>query len=69
MRSWLGGEATERIEEWRTVVYEAAGVVKAVSVEKVRSHLPQVQHLCLSDRTFDCWQIYIQRFLVLIHMY
>lgn len=34
MRTWLGGEATERIEEWRTVVYEAAGVVKAVSVEK-----------------------------------
>ena len=42
VRSWLGGEATERIEEWRTVVYEAAGVVKAISVEKVRSHLPAV---------------------------
>ena len=41
VRSWLGGEATERIEEWRTVVYEAAGVVKAISVEKVRLHLPQ----------------------------
>lgn len=36
MRTWLGGEATERIEEWRTVVYEAAGVVKAVSITKAR---------------------------------
>ncbi len=36
VRTWLGGEATERIEEWRTVVYEAAGVVKAISVSKAR---------------------------------
>jgi len=36
VRTWLGGEATERIEEWRTVVYEAAGVVKAISVFKAR---------------------------------
>ena len=50
MRSWLGGDATERIEEWRTVVYEAAGVVKAISVEKARTHVPQVEQLCVCSK-------------------
>ena len=36
VRSWLGGDATERIEGWKTYVYEAAGKMKAVNITKVR---------------------------------
>ena len=36
VRTWLGGDATERIEGWKTYVYEAAGKMKAVNITKVR---------------------------------
>ena len=36
VRGWLGGDQTERIEGWKTYIYEAAGKMKAVNTIKVR---------------------------------
>ena len=41
VRGWLGGDQTERIEGWKTYIYEAAGKMKAVNTFKVR-----VCHTC-----------------------
>lgn len=39
VKTWLGGDQTERIEGWKTYVYEAAGKMKAVNITKVeRQH-------------------------------
>ncbi len=35
VRGWLGGDQTERIEGWKTYIYEAAGKMKAVNTIKV----------------------------------
>ena len=34
-RTWLGGQATERIEGWQTKIYEASGRMNAVTTHKV----------------------------------
>ncbi len=36
VRNWFGGDQTERVEGWKTYVYEAAGKMKAVNITKVR---------------------------------
>ncbi len=35
VKGWLGGDQTERIEGWKTFIYEAAGKMKAVNTTKV----------------------------------
>lgn len=35
VKAWLGGDVTERIEGWRTRLYEATGKMKTVDIEKV----------------------------------
>ena len=35
VKTWFGGEQTEKIEGWKTYVYEAAGKMKAVTITKV----------------------------------
>ena len=35
VKGWLGGDQTERIEGWKTYIYEAAGKMKAVNTTKV----------------------------------
>ena len=35
VKGWMGGDATERIEGWKTYVYEAAGRMKTVNIVKV----------------------------------
>ena len=35
-KSWFGGDVTEKIEGWRTKIYEAAGKMVAVTINKVR---------------------------------
>lgn len=35
VKSWFGYETTEKIEGWRTKVYEAAGKMMAVTITKV----------------------------------
>ena len=35
-RTWLGGQATEKIEGWPTRIYEASGKMNAVTTFKVR---------------------------------
>eukprot|EP00884_Botryococcus_braunii_P006876 jgi/Botrbrau1/1618/Bobra.0185s0033.1 len=40
VKGWLGGEATERIEGWRTRLYEATGKMKTVSIEKGAINIP-----------------------------
>jgi hypothetical protein len=35
VKGWLGGDQTERIEGWKTYLYEAAGKMKAVNITKV----------------------------------
>ena len=37
VKGWLGGDQTERIDGWRTYIYEAAGKMKAVNTTKVRT--------------------------------
>lgn len=37
VRGWLGGDSTERIEGWKTRVYEATGKMVAVTISKVHS--------------------------------
>lgn len=37
-RSWFGGEATEKIEGWKTRIFEAAGKMVAVTTNKVIHH-------------------------------
>lgn len=36
VKGWLGRDQTERIEGWKTYIYEAAGKMKAVNILKVR---------------------------------
>ncbi len=43
-KSWLGGDLTERIDGWRTYVYEAAGKMKTVNITKAR--WPACRALC-----------------------
>lgn len=35
VKTWFGGDQTEKIEGWKTYVYEAAGKMKAVTITKV----------------------------------
>ena len=35
LKNWFGGDQTEKIEGWKTYVYEAAGKMKAVTITKV----------------------------------
>ena len=44
VKGWLGSDQTERIEGWKTYIYEAAGKMKAVNTVKVSSS----RHLCCS---------------------
>ena len=37
VKGWLGGDQTERIEGWKTYIYEAAGKMKAVNTTKVHA--------------------------------
>ena len=37
VKGWLGSDQTERIEGWKTYIYEAAGKMKAVNTVKVSS--------------------------------
>ncbi len=34
VKTWFGGDQTEKIEGWKTYVYEAAGKMKAVTITK-----------------------------------
>ena len=34
VRGWLGGDLTEKVDGWRTYVYEAAGKMKTVHIVK-----------------------------------
>ena len=36
-RTWLGGQATERIEGWQTRIYEASGRMNAMTTHKART--------------------------------
>ena len=46
VKGWLGSDQTERIEGWKTYIYEAAGKMKAVNTVKVSCS----RHLCCSCR-------------------
>lgn len=35
VKTWFGGDQTEKIEGWKTYVYEAAGKMKTISITKV----------------------------------
>lgn len=34
-KSWFGGDVTEKIEGWRTRIFEAAGKMMAITINKV----------------------------------
>lgn len=50
VKGWLGGDQTERIEGWKTFIYEAAGKMKAVNTTKVYIHLPLLILLSKAER-------------------
>lgn len=35
VKNWLGSDSTEKIEGWKTRIYEAAGKMMAVTINKV----------------------------------
>ena len=44
VKTWLGNESTERIEGWKTRIFEAAGKMAAVTVNKARPHHVSALH-------------------------
>ncbi|BDA42329.1 Ankyrin repeat domain-containing protein 13B [Coccomyxa sp. Obi] len=46
VKTWFGGDQTEKIEGWKTFVYEAAGKMKAVTITKAPISLQE-------DATFE----------------
>ena len=55
VRGWLGGDQTEKIEGWKTYIYEAAGKMKAVNTIKVRTGHTVIwagMHAALLQRVF-----------------
>ncbi len=56
-KSWFGGDVTEKIEGWRTKIYEAAGKMVAVTINKVTAY--PLQGLTNCKNLLAKWGTYV----------
>ena len=57
VKTWLGNESTERIEGWKTRIFEAAGKMAAVTVNKARPHHASAHHQTILVTTHEVLDI------------